>query len=107
MSRAPYAYAMTEAFTAALSNETALVVAVDDPVDRFEAIRAMRQVIAETDRVLRGAQGRTVLTLKEGRTWAEVGALVGVTGSRAEQISRYAQDDSHTVDSTERDESSP
>lgn len=67
----------------------ATVATVEDPVDRYQAAQKMGEVLREQFR----AQYQAIaLTLKnEGRTWRQVGELLGVTGARAEQMSRGAR----------------
>lgn len=79
---------MTEALTDALEDATAVVTAIEDPVERFQKARDLRTEIADTDRTLLDIQRNVVWSLYEGRTWAEVGALLGFSGSRAEAMAR-------------------
>ncbi|MCX4809015.1 hypothetical protein OG601_47225 [Streptomyces sp. NBC_01239] len=57
-----------------------------DPVDEFEAIERVEELIGET---LRGRRRSVAIRLYDGgaRTYREVGQIMGgVTASRAEQI---------------------
>ncbi|MGW5426853.1 hypothetical protein ACWET9_06450 [Streptomyces sp. NPDC004059] len=79
---------MTEALADALETATAAVTAIDDPVERFQKARDLRAEIADADRSLLEIQRSVIWSLYEGRTWAEVGAMLGFSGSRAEAIAR-------------------
>ena len=79
---------MTEALTDALETATAAVTAIDDPVERFQKARDLRTELADADRTLLDIQRDVVWSLYEGRTWSEVGKLLGFSGSRAEAIAR-------------------
>lgn len=62
---------------------------IADPVERYKETLRMDAWAKETFSILRQ---ETVLKLKrEGRSWREIGALIGVTGARAEQMSRRAR----------------
>lgn len=77
---------MTDALTTTIETATERVAAIADPVERYNAAREIRGQIADGDRELRLIQQRTVKSLKTDRTWAEVGRMIGVSGSRAEQL---------------------
>jgi hypothetical protein len=79
---------MTDALTDALETATVTVTAIADPVERFQKARDLRTELAGADRALLDVQRSVVWSLYEGRTWAEVGALLGFSGSRAEAIAR-------------------
>jgi hypothetical protein len=79
---------MTEALTAAIEAETGRLATIDDPVERFRAARRIRESLAHGDRAAKAIEKAAVVELKEGRPWREVGELLGVTGSRAEQIAK-------------------
>ena len=77
--------------TAVLSSTNAEVQgleAIPDLVARFRKSRVIREDIEESARIVKSAQQAMVLELKEGRSWREVGELLEISGSRAEQISR-------------------
>jgi hypothetical protein len=62
---------------------------VPDPVERYK--KAVR-TSASIKQTIREARQEIVLKLKaEGRSWRQVGELLGVTGARAEQMSRCAR----------------
>lgn len=62
---------------------------VSDPVERYE--EAVRTA-ARLKRLFSQKRQEIVLNLKrEGRSWREVGAALGVSGARAEQMSRCAR----------------
>lgn len=79
---------MTQTLTAAIDDATTHVEAVDDPVERYHAARRERALIAEGDARLKVIQREVVVLLREGRTWSQVGELLGISGSRAEAIAR-------------------
>lgn len=59
--------------------------AISDPVERYNAARTLEsQLICEIKQV----KAEVAQELHPNRTWRDVGDLLGVTGSRAEQISR-------------------
>lgn len=84
--RDPAFHAILEKCAADVS---AAIEAVSDPVERYkEAIRISASV-KQTFSLMRQ---EIVLKLKrEGRSWREVGEILGVTGARAEQMSRCAR----------------
>lgn len=60
--------------------------AIPDPVERYEAVVQFEERFSE---LVRASRQRTVLKLKgTGRTWQEVGEILGMSGQRAHQISR-------------------
>lgn len=77
---------MTDALTTTIEARTEQVAAIADPVERYESAREARARIKEGDREFMRIQQDAVRALKPGRTWAEVGSMLGVTGSRAEQL---------------------
>jgi DNA-directed RNA polymerase specialized sigma subunit len=79
---------MTDALEAAGQKTLADLGKIDDLVERYHETRTQRARVAEIDRALKGIERGIALTLKDGRTWRQVGELLGVSGSRAEQISR-------------------
>jgi hypothetical protein len=61
---------------------------ISDPVERYEAAKEIEtRLIAD----LKHIKASSALELHPNRSWREVGGLLGVTGSRAEQISRAAR----------------
>ncbi|RSS59813.1 hypothetical protein [Streptomyces sp. WAC01280] len=79
---------MTEALTSTIESETGRLAQIDDPVERFRAARDFRDVIAVGDAAAREIERVAVGQLKEGRPWRAVGELLGISGSRAEQIAK-------------------
>ncbi|NYV73137.1 hypothetical protein [Streptomyces sp. UH6] len=76
---------MTEPIATA---EQALIDAVreiSDDVERYKAVKALE---VRLDRSLREVKAEVARNLHEGRSWNQVGQMLGVTGSRAEQVSR-------------------
>lgn len=59
-----------------------------DDVERYQAIKRLE---VRLDRILKQAKAEVAKNLHEGRSWSQVGELLGVTGSRAEQISRASR----------------
>lgn len=79
---------MTNALTASIEAAIEDIAAVADPVERFSAGRKLRSELNDGDRRVMRIQQSAVEELKQGRTWAQVGEILGVTGSRAEQIAK-------------------
>lgn len=79
---------MTEALDTATASLISALTAIDDDVERYEAVK---HVEARLDHELKQVKADIAKSLYEGRSWASVGKLLGVTGSRAEQISRAAR----------------
>jgi hypothetical protein len=66
-----------------------VIEAEPDLIKRYALINEATQRVRD---VVRQVQKEAVLELKgQGRTWREIGDILGVTGSRAEQISRAAR----------------
>jgi hypothetical protein len=84
----PYSHRMTESLDTA---ERALIAAVREISDDVERYRAVKELEVRLDRSLREVKAEVAQNLYEGRSWNQVGQLLGVTGSRAEQISRGAR----------------
>ncbi|MET7429604.1 hypothetical protein ABZT16_11480 [Streptomyces flaveolus] len=76
---------MTEALETA---ERALIEAVREIGDDVERYQAVKELEARLDTSLRKVKAEIAIALHEERSWNQVGKLLGVTGSRAEQISR-------------------
>lgn len=84
----PYPQVMTTSPDAIRRTLIAALDAISDPAERLrEAEEQERQIKAD----FKGIRARIALELKEGRTWEQVGEFFGVTGSRAEQISRASR----------------
>ncbi|MFJ2399828.1 hypothetical protein ACIOUE_00890 [Streptomyces xanthochromogenes] len=79
---------MTDALAEALESETAAAAAIVDPIERFRAVRDLRARLDSVDQSLIEIEQGVVQTLHETRSWSEVGALLGFSGSRAEAIAR-------------------
>lgn len=79
---------MTQALATAIETATADVRAVADLAERYFAARDTRTQLLDGDRELKAIQQEVAQTLKEGRTWAEVGAILQVSGSRAEALAK-------------------
>ncbi|MET9813183.1 hypothetical protein [Streptomyces sp. NPDC006355] len=79
---------MTPSPDAARRTLIASLDAISDPAER------LKEVVAQEEQLkgeFRGVRARIALELKDGRTWDQVGEIFGVTGSRAEQISRASR----------------
>lgn len=80
---------MTESLDTAVATLMAATIApVSDPVERYQAVKELEQLV---DQKVKEARADIANELHIGRPWSEVGKLLGVTGSRAEQISRGAR----------------
>ncbi|MFE2047958.1 hypothetical protein ACFXAS_05585 [Streptomyces sp. NPDC059459] len=79
---------MTQAPDTAYNTLVNALESVDDLVERYRHIKAIEDQF-ETD--MKRLKADVTRSLYEGRTWAQVGELIGVTGARAEQISRGAR----------------
>lgn len=62
--------------------------AISDPTERLRKAVAQEEQLKSEFKELRA---RIARELKDGRTWDQVGEYFGVTGSRAEQISRASR----------------
>jgi hypothetical protein len=62
---------------------------IPDDVDRYHALEDAAKRMKDEFRRIR--QGAVLQVKEEGRSWREVGALLEVSGARAEQISRGAR----------------
>jgi hypothetical protein len=79
---------MTDSLDAAVDSLVAAVEEISDPVERYQEVKELE---ARLDVALRQAKAEIAKLLYDGRSWKKVGDLLGVTGSRAEQISRGAR----------------
>lgn len=79
---------MTEALATAIETAASALTDIVDPVERYHAARKLRVQVDEVSRIIKAVQQRAVIELHTDRPWREVGELLGVSGSRAEQISR-------------------
>jgi 7-keto-8-aminopelargonate synthetase-like enzyme len=84
----PYSHCMTESLDAA---ENALIAAINEISDDIERYQEVKELEARLDRSLKQIKADAARRLYEGRSWNQVGKLLGVTGSRAEQISRASR----------------
>jgi ABC-type hemin transport system substrate-binding protein len=76
---------MTEALDTATTALISALNDISDAVERYEAAEALK---ARIDLEVKSVKAEVAKSLYDGRSWAAVGKLLGVTGSRAEQISR-------------------
>lgn len=85
---------MTDALADALDTAAAQVEfqerTTDDLGECYETVRRLRAQLGDTDRRLTSLQRRIVLRLRgdNERTWAEIGTIIGTSGSRAEAIAK-------------------
>ncbi|MFB6977720.1 hypothetical protein [Streptomyces scopuliridis] len=79
---------MTDTLDARATSLVATIREISDDVERYQAVKEL-EVRLESD--LKQVKAEIALALHEGRSWQQVGELLGVTGSRAEQISRAAR----------------
>lgn len=86
--RHPYPDPMTDALTEAIEARFEDIEATEDPVERFRMGRELRAKCADAEQRVIRIEQVIAAELKEGRTWLDVGKLLGVTGSRAEQIAK-------------------
>ncbi|WP_405699116.1 hypothetical protein OG209_05340 [Streptomyces sp. NBC_01383] len=76
---------MTDTLEARATSLVAAIKEISDEVERYQAVKDLE---VQLDADFKGVKAEIALNLHEGRTWQQVGDLLGVTGSRAEQISR-------------------
>jgi DNA-directed RNA polymerase sigma subunit (sigma70/sigma32) len=88
VSNRPYSQAMTTSPDAARRTLIASLDAISDPAERLQEVVTQEEQLKVE---IKGVRARIALELKEGRTWDQVGEFFGVTGSRAEQISRASR----------------
>lgn len=82
-----YSVPMTDALTEAQEAKVAEVAAREDLVERYHAAREARARSKATfDHPLHEIQRAVIRELRPGRTWAEVGRLIGTSGSWAEAL---------------------
>lgn len=79
---------MTEALTTAIEDVVKDVAAIDDLAERYFRARTTRAHLIEGDHQLKTIQQAVANDLKAGRTWAQVGELLGISGSRAEALAK-------------------
>lgn len=84
----PYPQGMTESVDTA---ERALIAAIREISDDVERYETVKELEARLDLSLKEIKADVAKSLYDGRSWNAVGKLLGVTGSRAEQISRAAR----------------
>lgn len=88
MSQGLYDSDMTDALDLAIDNALRSLAEIEDPVERFRVCRQVRVSLDRGSSGLKATQAAIANELKPGRSWREVGDLLEVSGSRAEQISR-------------------
>ena len=88
MSPGAYDSDMTDALDTAIDEALQSLADIDDPVERYQVSRRIRIDLDRGSAALKRTQAEIALELKAGRSWREVGILMGVTGARAEQISK-------------------
>lgn len=79
---------LTEPQRAAVTSLVEATVQIDDLIERYRSVKALEvELKSQLDQV----KADLVTALHVDRTWKQVGELLEVTGSRAEQISRAAR----------------
>lgn len=71
-----------------LAASVAEVRAIVDPIEQFRAAKGRRETMAGSDKRLAAILREVVIELKDGRSWREVGELLGFSGARAEAIAK-------------------
>lgn len=79
---------MTDSLKAAAVALIDELASISNDVERYEAVKELEVFI---DKGFKQVKATAATNLYNGRTWEQVGKLLGVTGSRAEQISRGAR----------------
>lgn len=79
---------MTDSLEAARVSLVDALNEISDDVERYQAARSLEVRLGDDFKQIKAKVARN---LYDGRTWEQVGELLGVTGSRAEQISRGAR----------------
>lgn len=59
-----------------------------DPADRARALSAALDAIPDLQRAIAAERAAAVTELKQGRTWDQVGEVLGLHPARASQIAR-------------------
>ncbi|MFE9949318.1 GIY-YIG nuclease family protein [Streptomyces sp. NPDC005531] len=86
-SNGPLAEAL-EQVSSILGETLSQVYLLNDPAERAAAIQAHNLQTQELKRKLKEIEQGCALELKEGRSWRQVGSMLGLSGARAEQISK-------------------
>jgi hypothetical protein len=84
----PYPQGMTHSLDAPYESLINAAEEIGDPVERYQAAKNLE---ARIDTDLKRIKANAAQELHVDRSWNQVGELLGVTGSRAEQISRAAR----------------
>jgi len=79
---------MTESLGAIETALTDFLGHASDDVERYQEIKKLE---SRLDLRLKREKADIANRLHDGRSWSQVGKLLGVTGSRAEQISRASR----------------
>jgi hypothetical protein len=79
---------MTNSLEAARVSLVDALNEISDDVERYQAVKALEGRLDDDFKEIKAKAARN---LYDGRTWEQVGELLGVTGSRAEQISRASR----------------
>ncbi|MFE9337734.1 hypothetical protein [Streptomyces sp. NPDC007063] len=98
---------MTDALDTAIEDALAKAGATEDTAERAHATAKLREKLSKADRralALHQSAVRALYDEDPNRTWADVGAVIGKSGSRAEAIARgrYTRAD-HASQSTRDD----
>ncbi|MEU0354934.1 hypothetical protein [Streptomyces cyaneofuscatus] len=79
---------MTDTLEARATSLIAAIKEISNDVERYQAVKNLE---VQLDADLKDVKAEIAQNLHEGRSWQQVGDLLGVTGSRAEQISRASR----------------
>jgi hypothetical protein len=79
---------MTETWESAYESLINAIEEISDPVAQYQAIKELE---GRLDPELKRFKADIANLLHQEHSWAGVGRLIGVTGSRAEQLSRAAR----------------
>jgi len=79
---------MTDSLEAARVSLVDALNEISDDVERYQAVKALE---VQLDEDFKQIKAKVARNLYADRTWGQVGELLEVTGSRAEQISRAAR----------------
>lgn len=77
-----------------IGNHAEVLELISDPLDRLRALRLYREWLSGLDNQLGDLARSTITEARSAEprpTWAQLGELLGVSGQRAEQLSRTNQ----------------
>ncbi|MFB7736209.1 hypothetical protein ACFC08_17850 [Streptomyces sp. NPDC056112] len=71
--------------------KSALISAVREISDAVERYQTVKEIEIQLGQAFKEVKAEAAKDLHEDHSWSQVGQLLGVTGARAEQISRGAR----------------